>query len=501
MSHFRIQTVKMVSHQCVECGANFPKLSQLLKHRRTENHWRKFICSSCKKVFNRKDNLDRHMKRHADENNHHCPECHKVFNRLDALEEHISHKHVQTGAGKRPVKDENELILRKRQKLQSSPQDFYKIEKLHEKKIEKFKTSATYYKIYFSDLEETELVNILEKLKRMFQSILQNITEDIAAGDLVRVSMDNPQLDFPIVLPFMKRSALTVDRLLSEIERVLQSYEQFVLDETLTIELVHVHIVSGSGYKMRPIVDISKMVEKKQSIIQIKNKDTLCCARALVTATARIEKHPQWNSIRQGRGIQRELAIDLHKKAGIPIESCGIEEIKQFQSVLLNYQIHVISKEHFNAIIYKGPDGGIHIYLYHHNKHYDIITTMTGFLNRNFFCNRCKKGYDHKERHSCNNPCHFCRKLHPDDQDEAWQYCDICNCKFVNQICFEKHKSKTEQGQSTCELYYRCKDCGQLINRAKHRKPHVCGEMFCKTCKDYFSENHQCYMIPVEAEE
>ena len=53
------------------------------------------------------------MKRQADENNHHCPECQKVFNRLDALEEHISHKHVQTGAGKRPVKDENDLILRK----------------------------------------------------------------------------------------------------------------------------------------------------------------------------------------------------------------------------------------------------------------------------------------------------------------------------------------------------------------------------------------------------
>ena len=130
--------------------------------------------------------------------------------------------------------------------------------------------------------------------------------------------MDNPQLDFPIVLPFMKRSALTVDRLLSEIERVLQSHEQFVLDETLTIELVHVHIVSGSGYKMRPIVDISKMVEIKQSIILIKNKDTLCCDRALVTDTSHIEKHPHWNSIRQGRCIQRELAIELRKKAGHP---------------------------------------------------------------------------------------------------------------------------------------------------------------------------------------
>lgn len=440
------------------------------------------------------------MKRHADENNHHCPDCLKVFSRWDALEEHISKKHDQRGGGKRPSEHEKEQRLHKRQKLQSSPEDFYKIEKLHERKIEKFKTSATYYKIYFNDLEERELVNILKTLKKIFQSILQNITEDIAGGDLVRVSLENPQLDFPIVLPFMKRSALTVDRLLSEIERVLQSYEQFVLDETLTIELVHVNSISGSGYKMKPVVDISKMVEKKQSIIQIRNKDELCCARALVTATSRIEKHPQWNSIRQGRSIQRALATDLHEKAGIPIGNCGIEEVKKFQRVLLNYQIHVISKEHFNAIIYQGPEGGTPIYLYNHNNHYDVITTMTGFLNRNFFCDQCKKGYDHKERHSCNNPCRFCRKLHSDD-NEAWQYCETCNCRFVNQTCFAQHKSKTKHGLSTCELYYRCKDCNQLINRSKHKKAHLCGEMYCKTCKDYFSDDHLCYMIPVEAKE
>ena len=197
----------------------------------------------------------------------------KVFSRWDALEEHVRKKHRQNGGGKRPLEHEKEESLRKRQKIKTSPEDFYKIEKLHERKIEKFKTSAMYYTIYFNDLEETELANILKALKRIFHSILQNITEDIAAGDIVRVSLENPQLDFPIVLPFMRRSALTVDRLLSEIERVLQSYEQFVLDETLTLELVHVNKVSDSGYKMRPVVDIAKMLENKKSIIQIRKND------------------------------------------------------------------------------------------------------------------------------------------------------------------------------------------------------------------------------------
>jgi hypothetical protein len=43
----------------------------------------------------------------------------------------------------------------------------------------------------------------------------------------------------------MKLSQLNAERFLSGIERVLQSYEQFVLDETLEIELINVSLPSG----------------------------------------------------------------------------------------------------------------------------------------------------------------------------------------------------------------------------------------------------------------
>ena len=487
-----------MTYQCEECGLSFPKLSQLLQHRRVQNHWRKFTCPSCKKTFSRKDNLDRHLKKHADEKNQHCPECLKVFTRKDALEDHFHLEHGWSGAQKRPAEIQEGGGVVKRRSLQNSdnPSDFYSIEKISERTIEKFKTSATYYKIAVKDMEVRELSNIVKTLKQLFQSIINNITSEVLPADFVRISIDNPQLDFPIVLPFIRRTALTVDRLLSEIERVLQSYEQFVLDESFGMELVHVHVPSGSGHKQKPCVDISKLLHTKGSVIQIKNKDNLCCARALVTAMARLESHPQWHNIRSGRHIQQQLAMDLHNKAGVPLQKCGFEEVKQFQAVISNYQIHVLSKEHFNGIIYEGPKGGVPIYLYYHDEHFDIITKMTGFLNRSYFCQQCKKGYDHKETHSCNNPCVYCHQLQEDNW-ENWIYCNDCNRYFKNETCVFMHRRNFSSGRSTCQMYYKCKDCGQTVNMGRHKKPHTCNEAYCKTCKDFFNEDHQCYMQPV----
>ncbi|VDI44142.1 Hypothetical predicted protein [Mytilus galloprovincialis] len=207
-------------------------------------------------------------------------------------------------------------------------------------------------------------------------------------SDLVRLSVQCPELDFPISLPFMKLSQLHTERLLSEIERVLQSYEQFVLDETLEIELIHVSLPSGGIGKRCKYVDLEKTLNEKRCFLQIQNKDDLCCARAIMTAKARLDGHEKWNSIRQGRNIQGELARKLHNKAGVPFRRCGIEEIKSFQRILDGYQIHVVSKEHFNAIIYEGPAAEKKIYLYLHDHHYDVITAMPAFLSRKLFLHK-----------------------------------------------------------------------------------------------------------------
>jgi hypothetical protein len=68
-------------------------------------------------------------------------------------------------------------------------------------------------------------------------------------------------------MPFMKVSQLLVETLLQEIERVLQSNEQFVLDDSLDIEMTHVKLPTGGQQilSLFLIVRIHCFVFKKRS--------------------------------------------------------------------------------------------------------------------------------------------------------------------------------------------------------------------------------------------
>jgi hypothetical protein len=113
----------------------------------------------------------------------------------------------------------------------------------------------------------------------------------------------------------------------------------------------------GTGRK-RDVVNLERFLRKKDCIVQIKNKDELCCARAIVVAKAKLDRDPKYKIIvDHRRAMQTTFAHQLHESiAGVPLGSCGIPEIKKFQAALPDYQLNVISKEHLNALIYSGPE-------------------------------------------------------------------------------------------------------------------------------------------------
>ena len=128
-------------------------------------------------------------------------------------------------------------------------------------------------------------------------------------------------------------------------------------------------------------------------------------ARALVVAKAKIyyDTRDCWIQ-KPDRPLQTRWAQELHQNAGVPFGLCGLEQAKQFQAYLTDYQINILSKEYDNNIIYAGPEKEKKIYLYMHNNHYDVITKMPGFFASVYYCHTCKKAYNDQEEHRCPKP-------------------------------------------------------------------------------------------------
>ncbi|CAB4036011.1 Hypothetical predicted protein [Paramuricea clavata] len=87
-----------------------------------------------------------------------------------------------------------------------------------------------------------------------------------------------------------------------------------------------------AGRKRRDVANLENYLTKKRGIVQIKNKDDLCCARAIAVAKAKLDNDPQYKSIVSRTGtLQDRLAQEIHASAGVPLGPCAIPEVKKFQ--------------------------------------------------------------------------------------------------------------------------------------------------------------------------
>ena len=270
-------------------------------------------------------------------------------------------------------------------------QDYYEMESVRKHHSKKFRMTATDHTIRFNNvLHNVDLLESHERTQSIFQHLIEDVTSDMNPNDQVRFILRSDQLQTPISIPFLPLEELTPERVFSQLEKVIQSNEEFRLNYTVTVDIIHVETPQGSGKSKRTTLNIREYLKKKKSVIPINNKDDFCLARALAVGIARIEKDPMYKQITDSkRHIQLDSALDLHQAANVPLGPCGMDEVKLFQQHLTNYQIIVVSGDHNNCIIYPseppGTDEKPTINLYYHNNHFDVITSIPAFLNRTYF--------------------------------------------------------------------------------------------------------------------
>ena len=407
----------------------------------------------------------------------------------------------QTGRGKKR-KAENQNV----------EQDYYQIKPVRKHHSQKFNMTAKNYGVHFNNvLDNVDLLESRNRTYGIFDHLIKDVTEGMNSTDQVRFVLSSNQLQTPIALPFCSLEELTTEKVLSQVEKVVQSNEEFRLNTTVNIDIIRVEMPRGSGKTKRTTLNIRDHLRKKGSVITINNRDNLCLARALVVSIARIEKDPRYSSIRDSRwALQRERTFDLHEAANVPLGPCGLNEVDLFQHYLVNYQIIVVSGDQNNTIIYPpqppaNPNPEKSIYLYYQANHFDVITTLPGFLNTNYFCHTCHKGYDHTTDHMCDGMCQSCRGFGCVIQDGGMT-CNECNRFFKNQACYDRHKQEPVNGggRTVCEKIRKCPTCKKSMDVRKLNKHPCVDNKKCPTCKAVLNPNglnHKCYMQQQEPKE
>ena len=189
---------------------------------------------------------------------------------------------------------------------------------------------------------------------------------------------------------------------------MLNSNKQFEMDDSFQLSFTHVRVPptgSGHKHKLKP----SHSAKKKLSVLLI-NGDELCCARAIVTAKARLDQHPNWDGFKRGRRIQAEHAVDLHHKTRVPQGSCGYDELRAFSLApsLYDYQILLCYAMLGDVVTSFGPPSQKQLVVLYNDGHYDIIISLPGFFGTSYFCARCLKPYDNEGHHACDNSPDHC---------------------------------------------------------------------------------------------
>ena len=297
-----------------------------------------------------------------------------------------------------------------------------------------------------------------------------------------------------------------------------------------------------------------KMAKESKCVCEIKNKDSLCCSRAIVVmreyARRQAGEPNTFENIRQDRGNntqQLKEAKKLHKEACVSEGLCGLEEIETFQEYLgpKGFRIIVVDATQ-GGVIFKGDKYEDRnkiiaivksVYVDENNQekaHYDGLYSIPGFMNRSYFCKTCCKGYNSEDsahpvakqkiamrvKEKRPNMRRDVLTLHFGLNQIA--VAESADGEFYGEQCFRAHlietveedkdMKKIREGleqlnepitpilemKSTCQDFQRCVKC-MVTYKVNKDLPHKCLHAQCKHCLEFVPiYEHQCYITSEE---
>ena len=425
------------------------------------------------------------------------------------------------------------------------PEDYFNIRVVRRPSTPKFHLERLGVYVSFKD----GIPSGQRALESCFEAVLQRIRAEVSAHDQDRVGLviDHPSLDRPICFPMSNFHQLTAAAILTRISQVQLSKKVLRIDSEMTAEVVFRKRERGSGNPV-PRYPFGRFLKagKGHCFVQIENEDHLCFARAVAIAIDYEHKDDGEEGKRnyktcalggQGRNNRQfRRAFDLMEVAGLRahIGACGVDEWKAMQKVLLpKYLLKIVSKACMDTIVFprledqeailqqlkrEGRAEPIPLYLYLHDGHFSVITTMPGFVRRSYWCDRCNRGRNSTTHQCLADYCTHCKQNTGCKQTGPLIRCNDCDRDFLSEECYENHRRKSplrtgkarkargkqeeDSARSVCELVRFCTVCRALINgldQDQLRFGHRCGKRWCRNCREFINANqeHLCYIAPL----
>ena len=373
---------------------------------------------------------------------------------------------------------------------------------------------------------------LVRTLTRGMQNAISRVLRQMNIPDNERfyVSLTSDRLRsasnaFHVTAGEWRQNQLRANALLQNLSNMLNNNENFQMDDSFNLSVVHVRPAPrGSGRKRKYVPGHQSNVRLKQmkrTVVEMpRDEQGWCAARAIVTARGLHEAGSDYNERRKWTQPnrcyhrRRRAAEELAQAASLTPGEWGPPELTQVARQLLDYTLVVIDASRaYSATAYgRGPN---RLGLLYDQGHYDTLTSVEGFLGQAYFCNHCLKPYSIEGRHRCTankiNHCSSCRQSNCQEYRTAYQlykspdlYCDQCHRRFYGNTCLQNHLTHTIQGKPmchetghlpVCQTVRQCQTCKAYLSTPKEIKRHRCGHAHCKACKEYVEmAPHKCFI-------
>ena len=376
----------------------------------------------------------------------------------------------------------------------------FKIVCIRNRENKKFKSYTNEFRVkVLKELDDdNEIYHIFQELVKTGKK-----RRNLSDNDLIRVVIQNEELPNAISTKFNKVESFK----LGDLENIINIMEYRGIPlKASKIVVQSIKTPTGKGR----LYLTKDTILRKCCIITVKNDDTTCLARSIVTAVANL--HPErWtktqlhDGFNKSRKLQKEEAMKLHEEANVEINYYGndLSDIEKFAKHL-GIEINIIDAEQFNSIVHTANKGSEDkVYLLKTRNHFDVIKSLTAFYDTPYYCHECKKAYTKRDKHKCPSKCLSCFTYTKDTKCEGKEItCSKCNRKFFGKRCFKNHlknRSKVEgKTDIVCNTVKKCNDCSRIIT-GKYVDFHRCGYSECTNCGKYVGKNHKCFMKKVKA--